>query len=334
MSRPTATIRDVAKVAGLSVASVSRVLNGHATVTAETRDKIVAAMRDLRYTPHAGARSLSTARSQALGVVLPGIYGEFFSELMRGMEEAARAHGYVLLLSSMNADPLLARHALAAMRGRVDGLVVMAPQIEADDRESTLPPSLPTVLINSPEAGEHFALRVDNGSGISAVVEHLLAGGRRAIVHLAGPATNIDAHERAEAYRKTMAELAPDLPQRVLHGDFREESGVNATRLLLEEGLPVDAIVAGNDMMALGVLQVLREAGLAVPGNVAVTGFDDVPLARFVDLTTVRVDIAAMGTRAVEALVALLDPAAAPPTSATELCQTRLIERGTSQSAS
>lgn len=333
MSRPSATIRDVARVAGLSVASVSRVLNGHANVTPDTQERVVAAMRELHYSPHAGARSLSTARSDALGVVLPGIYGEFFSELVRGMEGAAQAHGYVLLLSSMHADPVLARQALAAMRGRVDGLVVMAPQLDAGDREAILPPSLPTVLLNSPEAGEHSALRVDNGGGIRAVVAHLLASGRRAIVHVAGPAANIDAHERALAYRAAMSKLAPNLPQRVLHGDFREESGLLAARTLLAEGQPLDAIVAGNDMMALGALQVLREAGLAVPGQVAVTGFDDVPLARFVDLTTVRVDISRMGMRAIETLVALLDPATPPMPPVTEFCETHLVARGTSQPA-
>jgi len=308
------------------------VLNSHENVTPATREKVVAAMRALHYSPHAGARSLSTARSHALGVVLPGIYGEFFSELIRGMEGAAQAHGYVLLLSSMHADPVLARQALAAMRGRVDGLVVMAPQLDADEREAVLPPSLPTVLLNSPKAGAHSALQVDNAGGIRAVVAHLLAGGRRAIVHLAGPAANIDAQERARAYRSAMSELAPELPQRMIHGDFREESGMAAMRTLLAEGLPIDAIVAGNDMMALGALQVLREAGLAVPGRIAVTGFDDVPVARFVDLTTVRVDIAEMGAGAVDTLVALLDPAAPQqPAQAITLCETHLVERGTSQ---
>lgn len=333
MSRSSATIRDVARVAGLSVASVSRVLNGHENVTPETREKVVAAMRALHYSPHAGARSLSTARNHALGVVLPGIYGEFFSELIRGMEGAAQARGYVLLLSSMHADPVLARQAMAAMRGRVDGLVVMAPQLDAEEREAVLPPSLPIVLLNSPEAGEHAALQVDNAGGIRAVVAHLLAGGRRAIVHLAGPEANVDAQERAQAYRMAMSELAPNLPQRMIHGDFREESGMAAMRTLLAEGLPIDAVVAGNDMMALGALQVLRDAGLAVPGQIAVTGFDDVPVARFVDLTTVRVDIAEMGAGAIDTLVALLDPAAPKAAPAVTLCETHLIERGTSRPA-
>jgi len=331
LNRPVATIRDVARASGLSVASVSRVINGLANVNAATRDKVNVAIRDLGYIPNAAARSLSTARTHALGVVLPDIHGEFFSELMRGMEQAARRRGYLLLLSNMHADPQLAGQALAAMRGRVDGLIVMAPQIEAVARESNIPRSLPTVLINSPESSDHFALRVDNRSGIFATVAHLLEGGRRAIVHLGGDPGNIDARERREAYLAAMAELAPDLPVRVLDGDFGEESGEALTRSLLAEHAPFDALVSANDMMALGAMQALRDAGIACPEQVAVTGFDDVPLARYLGLTTVGVDIAGMGVRAVDVLAALIADGNPPDPTTTELCETRLILRETTR---
>lgn len=331
MDRPLATIRDVARACGLSVASVSRVINGNANVQPDTRDKVNAAVRALGYIPNAAARSLSTARSHALGVVLPDIHGEFFSELMRGMELAARRKGYLLLLSNMHADPVLAGQALAAMQGRVDGLIVMAPQLEANARESTLPQTLPTVLINSPETEAHFALRLDNRSGLVACVEHLLGSGRRAIVHLAGAPGNIDAEERKQAYLATMAARAPDLPVRVLDGDFGEGSGEALTRQLIAEGAACDAIVAGNDMMALGALTALRDAGIAVPDQVAVTGFDDVPLARYLGLTTVQVDIVGMGERAVEALIAIIGGKQDAPGAITELSETRFIARTTTQ---
>lgn len=333
MDRPIATIRDVARACGLSVASVSRVVNGRANVQPATRDKVTAAVRALDYIPNAAARSLSTARSHTLGVVLPNIHGEFFSELMRGMEPAARRKGYLLLLSNMHADPVLAGQALAAMQGRVDGLIVMAPQLDACARESTLPQSLPTVLINSPGTEDHFALRVDNRSGLVACVAHLLADGRRGIVHLAGAAGNINAEERIDAYRATMAARAPDLPVRVLQGDFGEASGELLTRQLIAAGEPFDAIVAANDMMALGALTALRDAGISVPAQVAVTGFDDVTLARHLGLTTVRVDIVAMGERAVEALTAMIAADDDAPGAITELSETRLIIRTTSRGA-
>jgi LacI family transcriptional regulator len=312
------------------VASVSRVLNGIANVSADTRDKVLHAVRELDYSPNLAARSLSTARSQAIGVVLPDLHGEFFSELVRGMDRAASQHGYLLLLSNMHADPSMAGHALAAMRGRVDGVIVMAPQLDAADRENALPRGLPAVLINSPGSQGHHALRIDNTGGIRAMVQHLLSSGRRTIVHFSGARENIDAGERQAGYRAAMAEFAPDLPVRVLEGTFDEASGEALAQRLINEGLPVDAIIAGNDMMALGALMALRSAGIDVPGQVAVTGFDDVPLARYLGLTTVSVDIVGLGQRAIEVLLETMAGTAEPPQ--TEYCDTALVVRATSQS--
>ena len=128
MAGSAVTIRDVARLAGFSVASVSRVLNESGKVTDETRESVMKSVNALGYSPNIAARSLSTARSQAIGVVLPDMHGEFFSELVRGIDRAASESGYLLLLSNIHADPAMADHALAAMRGRVDGVIVMAPQ--------------------------------------------------------------------------------------------------------------------------------------------------------------------------------------------------------------
>lgn len=323
----TATIRDVARLAGFSVASVSRVLNGHANVNAATRDKVLQAVNELGYSPNLAARSLSTARSQAIGVVLPDLHGEFFSELVRGMDRAASARGYLLLLSNIHADPMMAGQALGAMRGRVDGVIVMAPQLNEADRESALPRGLPAVLINSPGNQGHHALRIDNAGGVRAMVRHLLDAGRRTIVYFSGARQNIDACERCTAYREAMADFAPDLPVRVLEGTFDEMSGAALAQRLIDEGMPADAIIAGNDMMALGALHVLRQAGIAVPDRVAVAGFDDVPLARYLDLSTVSVDIVGMGQRAIELLLDTIAGDADEPQS--ELSKTELVIRAT-----
>jgi LacI family transcriptional regulator len=295
-----ATIRDVARRAAVSVASVSRALNGLANVHPDTRARVVAAAKDLGYVPHAGARSLSLARTYAIGVMLPDLHGEFFSELVRGLDRAASARGYHLLLSSMHGERDHAVQALRAMRGRVDGLVVMAPHIDPAALAAMLPASLPTVTINTPAATGGATLRIDNVAGAEAMARHLVAIGRKRIVHIAGPAGNSDAQERLDGFR---AILPPDVDLVVRPGDFSEESGMRAITALIGTGAAFDAVFAANDMMALGALQVLRDAGRAVPQETAVAGFDDVPLARYLSLTTIRVHMTAVGERAAERLI-------------------------------
>ena len=313
MSKLPATIRDVARVSELSVASVSRVLNGHNNVHPDTRQKVLDAMQALGYSPNAAARSLSTAKAHAIGVVLPDLHGEFFSELMRGMDQAASKRGYMLLMSNMHADSLLAGQAMGAMRGRVDGLIVMAPQLSAHDLAKTLPVGLPAVLINSPDDAGHHNMRIDNRGGVTLMIRHLLANGRKRIVHLAGVRDNLDASERAQAYRDALAALAPEMPVRVLEGDFTDESGERLVQQLIADGTEFDAIFAANDMMALGALQALRTVGVQVPAQVAVAGFDDVPLARYLGLTTMRVDMVGIGQRAIARLIAELEGEATAP---------------------
>lgn len=313
MPKSPATIRDVAKASALSVASVSRVLNGHNNVHPDTRKKVLDAMQALGYSPNAAARSLSTAKAHAIGVVLPDLHGEFFSELMRGMDQAASARGYMLLMSNMHADTTLAGQAMGAMRGRVDGLIVMAPQISRSDLATAIPLGLPAVLINSPDDAGHHNLRIDNRGGVMLMIRHLLARGCKRIVHLAGIRDNLDAAERTQAYRDALSALAPNMPACVLEGDFTDISGERLVRQLIANGTEFDAIFAANDMMALGALQALRTVGMEVPTQVAVAGFDDVPLARYLGLTTMRVDMVGLGQRAVSRLIAELDGLAAEP---------------------
>lgn len=301
-----ATIRDVARLAQVSVASVSRTLNGMNNVSEETRRRVTAAAESLGYVPHAGARSLSLARTHAIGVVLPDLHGEFFSELVRGMDRAASDGGYLLLLSNMHADPGQAQAALRTMRGRVDGLIVMAPNLDEGALEKSLPRALPTILLNTRAGnGSRPAIRLDNRSGAAAVAEHLIATGRRRLVHIRGPAENVDAQERADAFREAVANH-PGVTLEELEGDFSEESGAAATAQLIASRRPFDAIFAGNDNMAIAALQQVRAAGLAVPDAVAVAGFDDIPLARHLDLTTVRIGMDDVGRRAVERLLPML----------------------------
>jgi LacI family transcriptional regulator len=300
-----ATIRDVARRAQLSVATVSRALNGFENVSEEARQKIAAAVKELGYVPHAGARSLSLAKTNAIGVVLPALHGEFFSEVVRGMDQVASARGYFLLLSNMHPEsPGGSAEVLRALRGRVDGLLLMAPHVQDYELVEALPAGLPTLLINTRgQPAGCPGIHLDNAAGARAVAEHLLALGRKHIVHITGPAGNIDAQERAEAFRQAIAGKAKLIS---VGGDFYEESGQRLVSGLLAAGRRFDAIFAANDNMAMGALTALREAELRVPEDVAVAGFDDIPLAKHLGLTTVRVRIAELGERALERLIAIL----------------------------
>lgn len=297
-----ATIRDVARRAQLSVATVSRALNGFDNVSMQAKERVAEAVRELGYVPHAGARSLSLARTNAIGVVLPDLHGEFFSEIVRGMDREASRRGYLLLLSNLHGSPDQAALALRAMHGRVDGLIVMAPQLSADDLAMALPPGLPSILINTRAGGgSRAAIHLDNAAGVRAVVDHFAALGRKRLVHVAGPEGNIDADERAAAFRKTCADRRLDFE--VLRGDFEEASGQRLVAQLIRSGQRFDAVFAANDNMAIGALQALRSAGLNVPSDIVVAGFDDIPLARHLGLTTVRVRIAELGERALTRLL-------------------------------
>jgi LacI family transcriptional regulator len=300
---PEATIRDVARKAQLSVATVSRALNGFDNVSEDARERVAEAVRSLGYVPHAGARSLSLARTNAIGVVLPDLHGEFFSEIVRGMDREASRSGYLLLLSNLHARAQQAAMALRAMHGRVDGLIVMAPHLSAEELSAALPRGVSTILINTRDvSGARAAIHLDNAAGVAAVVEHLVALGRKRLVHIGGPGGNIDADERAAAFRDACEAHGVDCE--VMHGDFEEDSGEKAILQLLDGGHAFDAVFAANDNMAIGALLALRSRGVSVPSEVAVAGFDDIPLARHLGLTTVRVRIDELGERALARLIA------------------------------
>lgn len=298
-----ATIRDVARRAQLSVATVSRALNGFENVSDDARERVAEAVRELGYVPHAGARSLSLARTNAIGVVLPDLHGEFFSEIVRGMDREASCHGYLLLLSNLHARAKQAALALRAMHGRVDGLIVMAPHLSSGELAAALPPGVPSILINTRDgSGSRSAIHLDNPAGVRAVVDHFVDLGRERLVHIAGPSGNIDADERAAAFRDAC--ILRQLDFEIVRGDFEEKSGEQAILQLIDGDHRFDAVFAGNDNMAIGALQALRSRGVAVPDEVAVAGFDDIPLARHLGLTTVCVRIDELGERAVARLLA------------------------------
>jgi LacI family transcriptional regulator len=319
-----ATIKDVAREAKVSVASVSRALNGGGGVTAETSPRIHEAARRLHYVPHAAARMLITRRTNTVGALLPDLHGEFFSELIRGIDLAARARGLHLLVSSSHDGAEDAAAALRAMQGRVDGLLILSNHVDAAFLRSNLPAGLPAVLLNSAVKNPAYAvLNIDNYGGAHAMVRHLLEAGHAGVTFIAGPTDNFDAQQRELGYRAAMAKYAPHAAPDVVAGDFSEEAGYRAGRQLLARTPRPRAVFAANDMMAVGCLSAFKEAGVEVPGEIALAGFDDIPIARYVtpSLCTVRVRIADLGHSALEQLAARLEDPRRAPSSHTLACE-------------
>jgi LacI family transcriptional regulator len=293
------TIKEVAEKAGVSVATISRVLNGKGPVRETTSRRVMETAQALRYSPHGVARSLSIRRTNTIGLLLPDLHGEFFSEVIRGIDGETRRSGYHLIVSGFHSDQDEMSAVLGAMRGRVDGLIVMSPDREASTLWGQLPLGVPTVLLNS--MGDQVrTITIDNYGGASAMVKHLRSLGHAHIAFIKGPEQNADASERLRGFR----DAAGDAVTNEVPGDFSEEAGYAAARALLAMTERPSAIFAANDAMAIGALSALREAGVTVPDHIALAGFDDIPIARFVTppLTTVNVAIAELGRRAFELL--------------------------------
>jgi LacI family transcriptional regulator, galactose operon repressor len=306
------SIYEVASSAGVSVATVSRVLNGKGPVHEETRRRVLDAVEALGYVPHGAARSLSTRRTMNVGVLLPDVHGAFFSEIVRGIDLAARAAGYHVLVSSSHSDLAETTEVLQALHGRIDGLILLNPAAaDADWLRRTLPPRVPAVLLHDPgDDAEHDSIRIDNRLGARLATDHLLDLGHRRIAMILGPRGNSDAAERLVGFHEALtARGLPANPRLELPGDFGEESGFRAgERLAGLGGARPTAVFAANDAMAIGCLAALRDRGLRVPEDVSLAGFDDIPIARYLTpaLTTVQVPIAEIGGRALKRLVTVI----------------------------
>jgi LacI family transcriptional regulator len=306
------TIRDVAREAGVSVASASRALNDRDNVTPATRDRVRAAAQRLSYVPHSGARNLTRQKTDSIGVVLPDLFGEFFSELIRGIDRVAHGHGLQLLLSNMHGNPHEATSAVRTMRGRVDGLLVMAPDAQHEHLLDALGPAVPAVLLNCHDQRAGLAsVGIDNEGAARAMTGFLVARGYRRIAFVSGPRNNRDSAARQAGFIAGLADATGERHPLIVTGDFSEASGAEAARLLIAGRMPVDAIFCANDMMAVGCCGVLADAGIEVGEEIGVAGFDDIPIAHYTApaLTTMNARIAELGAAAAEKLIRLIaDP--------------------------
>jgi LacI family transcriptional regulator len=307
----TVTIKQVAREANVSVATVSRALNGTGPVREELRSRIIAVSERLHYVPHSGARSLITRKTGTIGVLLPDIHGEFFSEVIRGMDGVSRHRGYHLLVASSHSDTGEVAAVVRATRGRVDGLVVMAPDLDTDSFALDVPASLPVVALNCRLVSRRFdSISIDNYGGAVAMVRHLLSLGHRRIAFIKGPDRNFEASERLRGYQDAMRAAGTAAGDAIeIDGDFTEEAGGSGALAAFHKRPRPTAIFAANDGMALGAMVALADEGVGVPRDVAVAGFDDIPVARYVSppLTSVHVPIAELGARAMERLLLALE---------------------------
>ncbi|RDI65377.1 LacI family transcriptional regulator [Nocardia pseudobrasiliensis] len=313
---------DVAKLAGVSHQTVSRVLNGSPQVRPETRERVLAAVAELGYRPNAMARGLVSRRSKVLGVVTFDtiLYGP--ACMLLGIERAARAAGYgvgIVTLEQVDRDSVLAAVNTLAGQG-VDGVIVIAPQEAAAAALHSLPTPLAAVVV---EAGREVGLpsvAVDQFEGARLAVRHLLDLGHETVWHLAGPDGFGEARDRREGWQRTLAAAGAPVPPPGV-GDWSARSGYEAG-LALAENPEVTALFVANDQMALGVLRAFAERGIGVPGRVSVVGFDDIPEAAYLtpSLTTVRQDFDEVGRRSMRLLRQLIEsvePEPQPPVAPT-----------------
>lgn len=331
--RRAPVMADVARRAGVSHQTVSRVLNGHLNVRESTRARVLAAIDELSYRRNSSARALATRRTHVLGVIAfdTTLYGP--ASTLFGIEQAARGAGYFVSIVSLKA--ITERSVSQALdhlaEQAVDGLIVIAPQRQAVEALAGLPAELPVVVVEGGHAPDRPVVCVDQEAGATAVTRHLLELGHQTVWHVAGPPDWLEAQARQAAWQAALVDAGAPVPA-VLPGDWSPRSGYEAGRTLSTSD-EVTAVFVANDQMALGLLRAFREAGIDVPGQVSVAGFDDIPEAAYFypPLTTVRQDFAEVGRRSIALLLDQLSTGQAA--AVRQVAPARLIVRASTAPA-
>jgi LacI family transcriptional regulator len=331
------TIKDIAEKAAVSYATVSRALNGKYGVNPETRARIMAIANKLNYRPNAIARGLVKKQTHTLGLVIPDITNPFFPEVARGIEDGAQEAGYSLFLCNTNWEEAKEISYLGLLQEqRVDGILIAPITDRGAALERALSPSLPLVYVSrAPHDTQRSFVTIDDSRGGYLATEHLIERGYASIGFIGAPEGSLTVDDRLEGFKLAFAKYGRQVEERyMLFGDFKRETGYNLIQRLISSGEMPRAVFAENDLLALGVIQGAREMGLAVPEDLAVIGFDDIPFASFpeVQLSTIGQPKYEMGKTAVEILIAGIEagPRTARPDGRRVILEPELIVRKSS----
>lgn len=310
-----ATIKDVARQAGVSVTTVSHVVNRTRHVSAEGRNRVEAAIRDLGYVPSAIARSLKSNHTRTLGMLIPNSSNPYFAEVVHSVENHCFGAGYNLILCNTHDDAhRQASYLQVLAERRVDGLIVVSTGQDATLARQLEGLSIPTVLVDReievPEQPCDLVETAHRDGGLLAT-RHLLWLGHRRIACIGGPRGLAPSEQRIVGWRDALAEAGIDASGLLWHGDFSSQGGYEAMQAVLSSPQPPSAAFVGNDLMAIGALCAAHERGLRVPENLSIVGFDDIALAAFTSppLTTVAQPKRQIGVAAVDMLLERIDNA-------------------------
>lgn len=304
-----ATMKDVARLAGVSTSTVSHVINNDRFVSEATRKKVDNAIKTLNYTPSALARSLKLNQTHTIGMLISASSNPFYSELVRGVERSCFERGYSLILCNTDGDENRMNSSLETLlQKRVDGLLLLSAEIHPPFRDILRRyPGVPTVMMDWSPFDEGGDIIQDNSLlGGEMATQHLIDQGYTRIACIGGPVDKSPSRMRLEGYRKAMQKAGlPVLPGYETVGDFEFSGGYHAMRQLLALKTPPEAIFSCNDAMAVGVYHALYQAGLTVPKDMAVIGYDDIELARYMSppLTTIHQPKDELGELAVDILI-------------------------------
>ena len=329
-------IKDVAREAGVSTATVSHVINKTRYVSEETRNRVLRAIERCDYYPNAAARSLASGRSNILGLIISDISNPFFPELVKSIEMAAFERGYDVILSNTNYDARRTSHYVRRIIERkIAGVALMTSELDLSLIDELARKQVSVVFLDLGAAGERMSnLVVDYEMGIEEAIHYLVSEGHRRIAYVGGPARLRSAARRLEAFRDSVARHLPEAgPPAIYEGDFKLEGGQQAAREMLRSKPRPTAVLAANDMMALGVMRECQAAGLRIPEELSLVGFDDIAFAALADppLTTISLPRTELGRKAVEALMMTIER---PSHQGIEIhIPTHLITRGSTARA-
>jgi DNA-binding LacI/PurR family transcriptional regulator len=322
------TITNVAQLAGVSIATVSRVLNGNTSVVEGTAQRVRAAIEELQFIPRTAARMLASSKTNTIGLILSEIGGAFFPMLLKGVEAETRAAGYELLIHSTQGVHPNQRKPLG--EHNTDGLLVFTSSLELSELRRLHNLNFPVVLMHQTPPVELNipVITIENKDGAVMLVNHLIdKHSRRRIVYMQGPEEHEDSQWRERGYCESLeTHNIPFDPALVVVGGFDEEQAFTSIQKMLADGIEFDAVFAGDDDASIGVYRALKMSNRVIPDDVAVVGFDDVQFSRYISpaLTTIRAPIEEVGREAVRQLIRLLN---GEQTQSLVLMRTELVIR-------